>query len=56
MRKSALLICCVLTGCLCFAQDRAPRELTLDECINIALNNNLDIKQARNNELIGKIQ
>lgn len=30
------------------------RELTLEDCINVALENNIDLKRARNNELIAK--
>ncbi|TCL07830.1 outer membrane protein TolC [Roseivirga ehrenbergii] len=33
---------------------KAQRVLTLDECIQIALNNNLDIKRSRNNAIAAK--
>ncbi|MEM9325710.1 MAG: TolC family protein [Bacteroidota bacterium] len=53
MRKSALIVVLISISSVSLAQ-RQERVLTLDECITIALNNNLDIKQARNNELIAK--
>ena len=37
-----------------FAQDKPAVTLTLDQCIKTALENNIQLKQAKNNELIAK--
>lgn len=51
MRK--VLLCLLLTAAVSVsAQD--TKVLTLDDCINMALGNGLDIERARNNELIAR--
>ncbi len=55
MRKIAFLLVSFVVATMAKAQDeRQVRVLTLDECIEIALSNNLDIKRAGNNELIAR--
>ncbi len=55
MRKIAFLLVGFVVASMAKAQDeRQVRVLTLDECIEIALSNNLDIKRAGNNELIAR--
>ncbi len=48
-----LFITLLVTFCLAFSLN-AQRRLTLEECINIALDNNINIKTARNNAISAK--
>ncbi len=54
--KNVVLTFCLLLLCLfSMAQEtKENRVLTLDECINTALQNNIQLKRAKNNELIAR--
>ncbi|MFT4738588.1 MAG: hypothetical protein ACI8QD_001260, partial [Cyclobacteriaceae bacterium] len=53
MKKIVGLTVLTVVCALCHAQI-PERTLTLDECIEVALDRNLMLKQAKNNELIAK--
>lgn len=51
MRK---ILLCLLLAVSVAASAQEVKVLTLEECINTALQNNIDLKRARNNELMAK--
>lgn len=53
MKTLLYLITCLVTF-NAFAQNKDVKVLTLDECISTALQNNIQIKRAKNNELIAR--
>ena len=55
MKRLLFITSAILLGLLCQAQEEKETvSLTLDQCISTALENNLDIKRAKNNELIAR--
>ena len=55
MKRLLLISSAVLLGLLCQAQENQETvALTLDQCITTALENSIDIKRSKNNELIAR--